>query len=539
MIELTNGNWLAVSTVFPTGTNSYLSLLSSHDRCRTWSVISSVRVAGRTLDNGELVALPNGNVLLTMRDLVATSSFLLPIYVSPDQGQTWNYLSNIDSSSGPGGLWEPHFMVLSNSLLAVFYSNETHPGYSQIISEKISGDHGTNWGPEIWAAAQTGGGSLRPGMPQSVRLANGRYILVMEVVNQGNADVYYKLSSDGQNWTNGLGLHIPCQHAGPFVTAVTDGQIFVTSCQNEVSFSRDFGVTWQRLQNPPWNLGFNFTWPALYQTGSNELAAMVTWNGVNLHFGSLVPLAPWPNPLTEDFSSGTDADWTRYGGNFAVSNDAYFLNDTNAYGKALTGSEFWTDGTLDVNLTLNSPGNAGLVFRMTNPDDTGPDDGFNYYAGLDTGGFAVFGSQSNAWSQLATAALTVATNTSYHLRIVMRGSKFQMYLDDMQSPKLSITDDSWTRGQVGLRAYNCNARFDHFVFSNAVPVKLNVASGNEQFAFSWPLSPVNVKLFSATNLQDAPFGEPVASTPALVNGQWQLALPRSACGPEFFWLQGN
>src|SRR5262245_34165609 len=52
MIPLGNGNWLAVSTVFPAGTNSYLSLLVSSDTCRTWTQIATVRESARTLDNG-------------------------------------------------------------------------------------------------------------------------------------------------------------------------------------------------------------------------------------------------------------------------------------------------------------------------------------------------------------------------------------------------------------------------------------------------------------------------------------------------------
>jgi hypothetical protein len=539
MAALTNGNWLAVSTVFPAGTNSYLSILVSSNKCRNWSALSQIRVAGRTLDNGELVVLPNGNVLLTMRSLVGTTSFLLPVYISTDQGHTWSYLSNVDSSGGPGGLWEPHLRVLSNGTLVVYYSNETHPGYSQIISEKVSINSGTNWGPEIWAAYQTGGGSLRPGMPQSAQMADGRYILVMEVVNIGNADVYYKVSSDGITWADNLGVHIPCQHAGPFVVAVPDGQVFVTSCQNEVSFSRDFGATWQRMQSPPWVLGFNFSWPALYHSSSNELAAMVTWGGVNLRFGKFVPSAPLPNPLREDFDSGSDTNWTRYGGNFSLSHGAYLLNDTNTYGKALTGSEFMTDGVLEEDLTLSTPGNAGLVFRMTNPDYTGPDDGFGYYAGLDTSGFAILGSQSNSWRQLATAPMPVSTQTTYHLKVVMQGSLFKIFAADMNTPRITYTNSTWTRGQIGVRAFQCNASFDNFSFSNSVPMQLRIAATSGGLTLAWPLSPVNVKVFGAATLAPPLEGKPVSNSPILNNTQWMLSMPYPAAGEQYFWLQGQ
>ena len=75
MIQLTNGNWLCVSTIFPAGTNSYLAIYRSTDTCRTWSFLSQVNEDGRTLDNGELVALPSGEILLTMRSLINGSSY--------------------------------------------------------------------------------------------------------------------------------------------------------------------------------------------------------------------------------------------------------------------------------------------------------------------------------------------------------------------------------------------------------------------------------------------------------------------------------
>src|SRR5690349_21127457 len=58
MVHLTNGNWLCVNAQYPAGTNSYLRIYRSTDSCRTWSILSEVKEAGRTLDNGELVQLP-------------------------------------------------------------------------------------------------------------------------------------------------------------------------------------------------------------------------------------------------------------------------------------------------------------------------------------------------------------------------------------------------------------------------------------------------------------------------------------------------
>jgi len=546
MVHLANGNWLCVSSQYPAGTNSYLRISRSADNCRSWlTPLSTVKEAGRTLDNGELIQLPNGTVLLTMRSLIPNNSYELPEYASTDNGVTWVYRSNIDTSSGTNaaqghhGLWEPDFWVLDDGRLIVTYSNETHPGYSQMISERVSTDNGTNWGAEIWAVAQTGGGSLRPGMPQMVRMTNGKYFLVYEVVNLGNADVYCKTSDDGVTWPAGLGTHIPCHHSGPFVMSLPNGVLLVTSCENQVSFSEDYGATWQLNDPPAWPANFQFTWPAIYLTQTNEVGLMLVTNGVQLRFGSVSPRPLWTNPFVANFDSGTDPGWAHYGGNFSFNSGKYLLNDAGTNGKAMAGDAFWTDGTLDADMMLSSLGNAGLVFRGVNPDYTGPDALFGYYAGLDTGGSAVLGMESNSWKSLASVPMSVTTNVWHHLRVKLEGSQITVFVDDLTTPLITLTDTNFYRGQIGVRAFQCNAQFDNVTFSNAVLLKLQLNYNNNQLQLAWPQTSVSVKLCSQTNL--AMMNSPVIQTnlTVLTNRYWQVNLNLPFASSQFFWLQSR
>src|SRR5262249_34035920 len=155
---------------------------------------------------------------------------------------------------------------------------------------------GASWGPEIWAVAQPGGGRLRPGMPQMTRMANGLYLMVYEVVNSGNADVYCKTSPDAFTWPDGLGNLIPCQHCAPFVLTLPNGMLLVTSCENQVSFSEDNGETWQLNDPPGWAGGFQFTWPAIYQIKPDEIGVMAATNGVKMRFGAIAARPQWANP---------------------------------------------------------------------------------------------------------------------------------------------------------------------------------------------------------------------------------------------------
>lgn len=538
MVRLPNGHWLCVTTRYPSGTNSFLRIHRSTNDCRNWTTLAEVAEDGRTLDNGELIALPNGTVLLTMRSLIANQSYRLPVYASTNNGATWSYRSIIDVSENLGGkgLWEPDFWVLDDGRLVVTYSNEKHTGYSQVISERVSTDNGASWGAESWPVSQPGGGSLRPGMSQMAHMANGKYILVYEVVNSGNADVHYKISNDGVNWPAGLGTKIPCQHCGPFVTSLPNGLLMITSCENQISISEDFGGTWEKVEPPAWDLGYVFSWPAIYVTRTNEVGVMVVPGGVKLRFGNLSPRPRWPNPFQSDFDSATDVGWSRYGGNFEFNAGRYLLNNEGTNGKAMTGDGFWRDGVLEADLMISTPGNAGVMFRTMNPDYTGPDDAFGYYAGLDTGGSVILGRMSNAWNALASAPMSVGTNVWHHLKVNLSGSQIQVFVDNMSVPKITFTDATFRRGQIGVRAFQCDAQFDNVTFSNAVPLKLSLTNATSSLRLAWPETSVSVKPIASANLGG---GEPLTNMPVNSNSEFQLSLEPPSANPQFYWLEAR
>lgn len=540
MVQLSNGNWLCVTTRYPAGTNSLLRLSRSTNQGRNWSTLAEVAEDGRTLDNGELTVRPNGEVLLAMRSLIPNVSYRLPVYVSANSGQTWSYRSNIDTSEGATaqqgkGLWEPDFWNLDDGRLIVTYSNEKYTGYSQVISERVSTDNGLTWGAETWAVSQAGGGNLRPGMSQVTRMANGKYILVYEVVNLGNADVYAKISDDGVNWLAGLGMRVPCQHCGPFVTSLPNGLVLITSCENQVSFSEDFGVTWQKIDPPAWPGGFVWTWPAIYFLPPNEVAVMAATNGVKLKFGTVSPRPQWPNPVTDEFTTGTDAGWSRYGGNFALTNGTYTLGNEGTNGKALMGDGFWRDGVLEADVMLTSPGNAGLLFRITNPDYDGPDAAFGYYVGLDSAGSVVLGRMSNSWTALTNRAVSVPLNTWQRLKVVLAGSEISVFVGDMAVPKFTRTDTTFARGQIGVRAFQCDAQFDNVTFSNTAPLRLKLERMGNQSRLAWPETSNRIRAWSGENLG---VGSIITNLPASSNQLFHLWLEQSATR-QFFWLQSD
>ena len=296
MIHLADASWLCVNTRSGRGESS-LEIRATTNAFHSWQKISEVAEPGRLLDNGELIQLSGGDILLTGRSLIEGRSYRLPVYRSADGGRSWKTFSSIDANEGePGtlkqrGLWEPHFFQLNDGRLAVAYANEKHasdkPSFSQICSERISNDGGKAWGEEIILVADTGGGKLRPGMPVVTRMSNGKFIAVYEVVGVGDADVFCKISEDGEHWPAGLGNRIAGHNAGPWITSLADGELLLTSCANQLSRSRDFGTTWNFVEPPPWNVGAGkvFSWPAIYETATNQIAVMISRRGVQMRLG--------------------------------------------------------------------------------------------------------------------------------------------------------------------------------------------------------------------------------------------------------------
>lgn len=299
LARLPDGRWLAVTTRFHDDAPSTLTIHAGDARGREWKQLSTVAEPGRKIDNGELLVLPGGRVLLGMRSLIDGKSYRLNVHASDDGGRTWQFLSTIDRNESPRGrtdrgVWEPVFTLLADGTLSVLYADETladgTPSYNQVVSQRLSRDDGATWSARSVLVAQPGGGKLRPGMPVMSRMHDGRYLLVFEICGDDkHCPVSTKVSRDGITWPEGLGSPMTDQRCGPQVATTTRGTTFVTSCQNEVSWSDDNGGQWQRVPEPAWPFGFRHSWPAIYQFGPDEIGVVngMPGGGVRIRFGTV------------------------------------------------------------------------------------------------------------------------------------------------------------------------------------------------------------------------------------------------------------
>ncbi|RME94801.1 MAG: hypothetical protein D6766_04890, partial [Verrucomicrobia bacterium] len=167
----------------------------------------------------------------------------------------------------------------------------------------------------------------------------------------------------------------------------------------------------------------------------------------------------------------------------------------------------------------------------------GPDRAFGYYAGLDADGSVLLGRMDNAWTLLARRAFPVRTNTWYRLKVTMDGPRLRLFVNGAPTPHLSVTDPTHPRGQIGVRAFRAEARFDNLVFSNTAPLRLNLRREGEAWELSWPETAVNVRPHSAVRLTGP--GEPVSRTATLTGRTWRVHGPVTGEPARFFWLEAD
>ncbi len=488
MAKLANGDWISVYTIYDNDGYLYdqnggmrLGISKSSNNCRTWASLAVIGQAGRDLDNGHIVQLNNGDLLISCRSVRWQESYKIDVYKSSDMGNTWSFLSTADENHGlPGelgnpdkGVYEPYIGLLHNGEIAIFYSSEKHvtdvQPYEQIVSEKVSSDNGLTWGNEIWVAWDPGHTYAKPGMPAFTQMSNGQFIVAFEDGYHDGYNVHYKISPDGKTWDMGLGTAIPNQLGAPYITRLSNGRLLMISNLLQVSYSDDNANSWITNVPAPWTGNFpDYCWASCYQTAENEIAVMGSapraegGHKVQLRFGAM-DLSKDLLPYFNDFNYGNAFGFDTYNGTWAVENNEFSING-DICGKAIFGNADWDNYVLEADVQpLDNGINTGLVFRVQNAGP-GIDEMRGYFAGLNSEG-VVLGKQNNNWEQLAFSPMNIVPNTRYHMKVVANGSNISVYVNDMNTAAITITDASFLSGKVGLRSVDCHTHFDNVAVS--------------------------------------------------------------------------
>ena len=147
------------------------------------------------------------------------------------------------------------------------------------------------------------------------------------------------------------------------------------------------------------------------------------------------PVAQNSNTFTANFDTADTSAWTTYGGTWSVDAGKYKLAGIgNGYKSVLSNYSF-DNFTYEADITTGSESSvdSGIIFRVSNAS-VGADSFNGYYAGVRSDGVIL--GKSN-------------------------GSSIKVYVDDMNTAKISTTDSTYSSGSIGVRTYRTTASFDN------------------------------------------------------------------------------
>lgn len=171
----------------------------------------------------------------------------------------------------------------------------------------------------------------------------------------------------------------------------------------------------------------------------------------------------------ENFSKATLKDWLLYGGSWFIKDGAiHAASNQGSWGYGIHGSKAMLSKTVFKDLSykatiqLNSKGDAGLLFRVTNAA-IGADAYDGYYLGINahTGEVQLGKSSNQKWLVLATAQQKLEIGKAYQVKITARAAEIKVYFNGAAKPLFSINDEEFKSGSIGLRAYDALASIDN------------------------------------------------------------------------------
>lgn len=203
-----------------------MPVYASTDGGRSWTRRSVIRstIPGWTIEAPALFEVPRSSKGLRKGDLLAAGTAWKPgdytqqsvqVFVSRDQGHSWNYLSSCTSTKNEPntwghGIWEPFFVMGPDGTLGCFISDERpskSPTNAQAIVHYTSKDGGKTWSSQkTFDVAFPNDPLRRPGMQEIVELPNKTYVLSYELCRDAThpdqaCEVYVKHSLNPFDWS--------------------------------------------------------------------------------------------------------------------------------------------------------------------------------------------------------------------------------------------------------------------------------------------------------------------------------------------------
>lgn len=175
----------------------------------------------------------------------------------------------------------------------------------------------------------------------------------------------------------------------------------------------------------------------------------------------------------DEFKNGHFDAFVPYGGGwFARDGALHAAPNASSFGYGLAGVKAvatatdFADFIYRANVAVGPNGNAGLVFRVSEPA-IGADAYQGYYVGFGAEKNEIeIGRVNNDWMQLGRADLKVEADKTYPMRVEARGASIKVWVGDSATPILEVSDATFARGAIGVRQWGSDANKTRAAFSN-------------------------------------------------------------------------
>lgn len=240
------------------GGHAKIKLLSSLDDGLTWSgKVTVSEFSDLDCANASFAQLPNDTLFAAYRaNVQRKDGYYSSIRVSEsrDGGKTWAYHSTIAEELGEGGVYEPHFNWIGDTL-AVFYANDSLNAVNERSQQNIEFKLFENG---AWSEKRIASDGIqtrsRDGMPVWTRMENGRYALVIEATNVSGYPfvIQMKTSPDGLDWSEkNRNIYIPyaqTKKAGaPYILSLPDGRLCVAFQTDDEASQTGDGASYMKV----------------------------------------------------------------------------------------------------------------------------------------------------------------------------------------------------------------------------------------------------------------------------------------------------
>jgi len=228
---------------------------------------------------------------------------------------------------------------------------------------------------------------------------------------------------------------------------------------------------------PGWGISYNkvaaFDVPVspVVSDAPMEEITLVPFGSENIRL-SVFPVVGTPGKrnktIAENFKKGMPEGWVFYGGGWFWKDGAIHSASnagSGSYGidgsKIVANATEFSDLEYEASLELTSPGDAGMIFRVTKPA-IGADAYQGYYVGLnpETGLVTLGKANGYTWQVISSKEANLKQHQQYRLKVRAQGNSLKVFLDGASMPIISVKDEEFKSGSIGLRAYKAQAAFD-------------------------------------------------------------------------------